>query len=305
MCKRLIFVCFALAILCGPDRLFAQFTDPHSYDNTPIGTNQLELVYAYAHSNASIDTSLVLGGAKFNLSQGSVSYTRHFGISRHLVWVQANVPIASLSGSVVGTHLQGSTTGFGDSGFEFAALLKGGQALKASEFENHEPTTILGVSFSVTAPTGQYDPNRLLNLGSGRWSFKPEIAIVHPFGPGKKWQADGYMNVYFFTDNTSYRGSEILRQQPLPGFEGHVSYSFNDKVWASFDTRYSFRGTTDVNGVDQGNAQRNFGLGSEINVSFNSRSALVFVFERALVHHNGPSATGFAIKYDYSWGEGY
>src|SRR5689334_17716242 len=106
-------------------------------------------------------------------------------------------------------------------------------------------------------------------------------------------------------DNTSYRGREILRQQSLPGVEGHISYLFNDALWASVDTRYSFRGTTFLNGVNQGNPQQNFILGSEMNVSLNSQNSLVFEFAKAVVHENGPALTGFSVRYDYTWGKAY
>jgi len=45
MCKRLLFVfCFVLAVLCAPDQVYAQFTDPRTYENTPVGLNELEVV---------------------------------------------------------------------------------------------------------------------------------------------------------------------------------------------------------------------------------------------------------------------
>jgi len=283
----------------------AQFTDPRNYDNTPVGVNQLELSYAYAHSNASIDTSIIVAGAQFNLNQGTLDYTYYFGFLHRLAWVEPSVPIAGLNGSITGTNIRGSTTGAGDSNYQVALLLKGGPALTMSEFANYKPTTTVGVSLSVTAPTGQYSPDKVLNLGSDRWSFKPEFALSHPFGPEQKWEWDAYANVYFYTDNTSYHGVEILRQRPLPGLEGHISYSFNNNVWASLDTRYSSRGVTLLNGVSQDNPQQNFTLGSEVNLSLNSQNALVFVFATALVHKNGPVYTGFSVRYDYSWGKGF
>jgi hypothetical protein len=142
-------------------------------------------------------------------------------------------------------------------------------------------------------------------LGSHRWSFKPEIALTHPFGPEQKWEFDAYANISFYTDNASYHGREILGQQPLPGLEGHISYSFNDSVWVSLDTRYSFHGTTFLNGVTQNNAQRNFILGSRMNISLNPRNSLVFEFAKALVHDNGPALVGFSVKYDFTWGKAY
>ena len=303
MNKRLLFAFLSVAVLHIPNRACAQFTDPRNYENTPVGINQLELSYAYVHANTSIDTSLVISGAKFDVSQGAVAYTRYFGFLHRLMWVEAGIPIAGLGGSISGTNIQGSVTGTGDSTYSVALLLKGGPALSMAQFDGYKPTTILGVSLIITAPTGLYNRNKILNLGSDRWSFKPEIALSHPFGPGRKWDFDGYANAYFYTDNTSYHGKEVLRQEPLPGLEGHISYSFNDSLWASFDTRYSFRGATLVNGITQNNAQQNFILGSEMNIALNSRNALVFEFAKALVHSNGPALVGFSVKYDYKWGK--
>lgn len=298
-------VCFALAFVSVPDRGYGQFAEAHHYDNAPVGVNQVELAYAYGRSNTSIDTSLVVAGAKFNLNQGAITYTRSFGLFHRVSWLEASVPLASLGGSVSGTNLHGSVTGTGDSSFAATALLRGGPGLSVAQFAEYKPTTTVGVSFTVTAPTGQYSASKLLNLGADRWSFKPEIAISHPFGLEQKWQCDIYAHGYFFTDNTSYRGREVLRQQPLPGLEGHISYFVVNNIWVSIDTLYSFRGETVVNGVNQNDAQKNFALGSELNVSLNRQNTLVFQFAKALVHQNGPAITGFAVKYSYSWGKGY
>jgi len=300
MNKRLL-ACLAFAFLYTPHRASAQFTDARAYDNTPVGTNQLELSYAYVHANASLDPSLIIAGASLNVNQGIIDYTYYFGLFHRLAWVEAGVPLAGLSGSVAGTSVHGSTNGAGDSSYQLAILLKGGPALTVEQFENYKPVTSLGLSLTITAPTGSYQPNKILNWGSDRWSFKPEVALDHPFGADQKWEFDIYGNVYFYTDNTSYRGKEVLRQQALPGVEGHISYSFNDRVWLSLDTRYSFRAMTFLNGVSQNNAQQNIILGSELNISLSSQNSLTLEFAKAIVHQNGPAATGFSVKYDYTW----
>jgi hypothetical protein len=115
---------------------------------------------------------------------------------------------------------------------------------------------------------------------------------------------DAYTNVYFYTDNRTYRGVEILGQDPLIGVEWHLSHDFNDTVWASLDTRYSFRGTTFLNGVNQNDSQNNFLLGAEVNVAMNARNSLVVVLGKAFVHNNGPSTSGVGVRYAYSWGNG-
>jgi hypothetical protein len=297
-------ICLALVVFHFPGQLYAQFTDPRTYDNTPVGVNQLELVYGYAHANASIDTSIIVAGAEANLNQGTPTFTRYFSLVRRLAWLQAGVPLAGLDASVTGANIHVSDTGSGDSSYQFAMLLKGGPALSVEKFASYKPTTTIGASLTVTAPTGSYHADKVLNLGSNRWSFKPEFAVSHPFGAKQKWEFDAYANVYLYTDNDSYQGTQTLRQQALPGLEGHLSYSFSSRVWASLDTRYAFGGDTFVSGVNQNNVQQNFILGSEVNVSLNSQNSLVFELAKALIHQNGPTVTGFAVKYLFSWGKG-
>jgi hypothetical protein len=304
MYRRLLFVGLVLAVLCSPDQARAQFTDPRAYDNTPVGVSQLELAYAYAHANASIDIALIIAGAEFDLNQGTVEYIRYFSFFHHTAWVSASVPLTGLNGSVNGTSIRGSVNGAGDSSYEWAILVKGGPALSLKQFAAFKPKTSVGLSLSITAPTGEYRANKVINLGSDRWSFKPEIGISRPFGSTQKWVFDAYASAYFFTDNTSYHGVEILRQQPLPGIEGHLSYSLTDNFWISLDTRYSFRGDTLVGSTDQNNPQQTFILGSEASVAVNSRTQLVFKFAKALVHQNSPAYTGFSVEYIYSWGKG-
>jgi hypothetical protein len=303
MNKRLLLTCVALLTLHAREAC-AQFTDPRNYDNTAIGINQLEFNYAYLHANASIDTSLIVTGANLDLNQGTIDYKRYFGFLHRLMWLEAAVPVAGLGGSVSGTTIQGSTTGAGDSSYQVAMLFKGGPALTVVEFQNHRPTTTLGGSFTITAPTGLYNSNRILNLGSDRWSFKPEIAFTHPFGAEQHWEFNAYANVAFYTDNTSYHGKQILGQDPIPGFEGHISYSFSNSIWASVDARYSSRGTTFLNNLSQNNRQQNFILGSEMGISLSSRNSLLLEFAKAVAHHNGPALVGFSVRYDYTWGKG-
>lgn len=291
----------ALLVLCLAHCAFAQFTEARTYVVTPVGTNQLQFGYTYVHANASLDPSLIVAGANVNLNQGAVTYTRYFGLSHRAAWVEASFPVASLNGSIGGTGIQGSTTGAGDSSYSIAMLLKGGPALNVTQAETYKAVTVIGVSFTMTAPTGSYDPNKILNLGSDRWSFKPEIGVSRPFGAEGRWELDAYANAYFYSDNVSYRGHEILNQEPLPGIEGHISYSFLDSLWASFDTRYSFRGTTSVNGINQNNPQSNFVLGSELNVALNAHHSLVFEIANAPVHRNGPALVGFGVKYQFTW----
>src|SRR3974377_2109568 len=101
----------AIAALCFPRMLCAQFTDARNYAEGAGGLNSFEFDYAYVRANASIDTSLVVGSANLDLNKGTFSYTHNFSMFGQLAWVTANVPFASLAGSVSTRDISGSTPG--------------------------------------------------------------------------------------------------------------------------------------------------------------------------------------------------
>ena len=302
MHKRNLSAWIAVCAIYFPCAVYGQFTDPRTYANAPVGVNQLELDYTYATADDSIDTSLAIGGSHLEVNELAVAYIRTFGIMRRLAWVKASVPFAYISGSVGGSGQSRSVAGAGDASLQLTSVVLGGSALSVADFEKYEPTTTVGVSLTVSGPSGQYDPNKVVNLGSDRWSFKPEIGISHPFGSDQKWVVDGYFYVYFFTDNTEYHGKEVLRQEPLPGLEAHISYSITRDLWVSLDANYAFRGTTFVDGVDQNDAQKNLNVGTETYWTLSSRHSIAFLFAKSVMHENGPIFTEVALKYFHSWG---
>ena len=295
----------ALAVSLLPSLAHAQFTDPRYYDNFPVGVHQFELGYAYVHANASIDPAIIIGNAKLNLNQGLIDYTYYFGFLRRTAWVSPAVPVANLNGAISGTQINGSIVGAGDSSYQAAILLMGAPPLSPAEFDKYHPITTVGVSLTMTAPTGLYRPGKLLNLGSNRWSFRPEIGVSHPFGPKKKWVFDAYVNSSFYSVSASQGSTNRLHQKPLPGLEAHISYSLFSSLTGSIDTRCSIFGDQTLNGQDQHNRQKNFLLGSEWALSVNPKNTFTLELAKALVHQNGPAIAGLSMRYDYFWGRGY
>ena len=119
--------------------------------------------------------------------------------------------------SGAGQHLYRS--GLADSVYRFSVNLKGGPAMTPQEFSKWKQKLLLGASLKVIAPTGQYDPTKLINWGSNRWSFKPEFGYSQRWG---KWVLDGYAGAWFFTTNHDfwsrnayYPGTRSQSQSPI------------------------------------------------------------------------------------------
>ena len=73
-------------------------------------------------------------------------------------------------------------SGLGDPRFRFSINLFGAPALSAKEFANYQQDLIVGASLQVSAPLGQYDDSKLLNLGNNRWSFRTGTGFFQGVG---------------------------------------------------------------------------------------------------------------------------
>ena len=93
----------------------------------------------------------------------------------------------------------------------------GAPALTAAEFKNYRQDFILGASLRVIAPLGQYDSDKLVNIGTNRWSFKPEIGFSKAFGP---WTVEFTPGVTFYTDNGDFFGGKTREVAPLVAAAG-------------------------------------------------------------------------------------
>ena len=103
-----------------------------------------------------------------------------------------------------------------------------------NEYANWRQKMLLGASFTLVAPTAQYDPSRLINQGSNRWGFKPELGFSHGRG---NWLFDAYGAAWFFTINPEFfshndlsPGTNTKAEAPVGAFEGHLSYDVKPRL---------------------------------------------------------------------------
>ena len=147
----------------------------------------------------------------------------------------------SANGLVAGRPREREMSGLGDPRFRLSINLLGAPALSAQEFANYQQDLIVGASLQVSAPLGQYDDTKLLNLGNNRWSFRPELGISKAWGP---WTVEVAPSVTFFTDNTDFFGDRTLSQAPIYAVRGDIVYHFESGVWVSLDGTYFTGGRT-------------------------------------------------------------
>ena len=146
----------------------------------------------------------------------------------------ANLPLASGSweGQLEGQDTSRAVTGFGDPRVALSLNFVGAPALRARDFGSYRQTTIVGAILRVTVPLGQYDPSKLINLGSNRWTFRLQVGASHAMGP---WILEAYAAGWFFTTNPNFFGGSKLEQHPLATFKLHFIRSLGRRFWIALD----------------------------------------------------------------------
>jgi Putative MetA-pathway of phenol degradation len=165
---------------------------------------------------------------------------------------------------------------------------------------------LLGASLKVEAPTGQYDPTKLVNWGTNRWSFKPELGYSQRFG---NFFLDSYAGVWFFTQNSDfwsrnpyYPGTRSQSQAPIGAFEGHLSYNFNPRLWASLDGNYWFGGKTSINGVVNPVSQlSNSRIGGTVAFPIGKHQSLKFAYSNGTYIRFGGNYQNVSLAWQYAW----
>ena len=274
--------------------------EPGAYGRAPVGSNFILFTYAYQSGDVLVDSSLPLKDVSIRLNIGSVAYGRTFGLFSKQTNIVAAIPYirGSAQGLVFEQLTKVTRSGVGDLRLRFALNLHGAPALSPREFAKYKRRTVVGASLTVIAPTGQYDPARLINLSANRWAFKPEVGISKPAG---KWTIEAAGGAWLFTPNKDFFGGHRREQSPLMSLQGNLIYTFKPRLWIAGSGTYYRGGHTTVNGVENADSQANSRYGTTFSYPLTKHQALKVAASRGLTARFGGKLSSIAVGWQYSW----
>lgn len=281
----------------------AEDLEPRSYANTPVGINFLLVGYSEIDGSVTANPSVPLQNGKIRIKSAVFAFARSLDVWGRSGKFDIVVPRAHLKGSALfaGEPKERDVTGLIDPRFRFSVNLYGAPALPLAEFAGYQQDVIIGASLAITAPLGQYDADRLVNLGNNRWSYKPELGISKRLGPVTLELAAA---TTFYTDNDDYLGHSTASQDPLYQLQGHVIYAFSNGVWVSLDTTYFEGGSTSINGVANHDFQENTRYGATLTLPVNRNNSLKLSASNGAYSRTGSEYDGFGIVWQYRFGGG-
>lgn len=295
-------------LLCSPCTVMAQDLAPRAYVITPTGSNAIILQYSYLGGSVEFDGTVPITGAKASVNLPILGYYHALDFFGRTASITVSLPygVGDFRGTVMQAPAYTHRSGLLDSFVRFSVNLKGGPAMRLSEFAKWRQKTLLGASLKIVAPTGQYDPTKLINLGSNRWAFKPEIGYSQRWG---HWVLDAYGAVWLFTANPEFfshnmfvPGVQTQTEQPTGAFEVHLSYDVKPRLWVSLDGNFWFGGKTSLNGVQNPiTFQRNSRVGATGSVPLNRHQSIKVSYSNGAYVRYGGNYQSVSVGWQYSW----
>ena len=289
-----------LALLVLPLGASAQELEPGAYWPIARTLNIITAVNSFNWGDIAFDPSLPIEDGSARINTSVVAFTRAFGLAGRSANLGVSVPIVAghLEGIYLGEPAEASRFGLGDPRVRLAMNLYGAPEMTPAEFATYQQQTIVGVSLTVAPPLGQYDSSRVINLGTHRWSYKPEVGFSQTLGP---WVVELMAGVWVFTDNDEFRVTRTRTQAPIVATQAHLTYKFTRTRWLAADANFYTGGRTSIDGVQNLDLQKNSRVGATFSSAIGPRQAIRMAVSRGAYTTIGADFTTIAVSYSYAW----
>jgi hypothetical protein len=289
--------------------VFAQDLAPRAYLITPVHSNAVTLTWSFYSGEPNFEGAAPIKGANGIYSAFVSSYSHSlnfFGRSANFL-VALPYGVGNLTGDVPVKERSVYRSGLIDFNARFSVNLIGGPAMSTQQYLKWKQKKILGASLKVIAPTGQYDPTKLINWGINRWAFKPEIGYSQRFS--ERWVVDGYAGVWFYTSNPRFFSVPLPGPQtraPVVSLECHLSRDLPRlqglRGWASLDGNFWYGGMATLQGIpNPSTRQTSSRLGATISLPYSKHQGLKLSYSNVIFNQFGGDYRQFQVAWQYSW----
>ncbi|NRB42169.1 MAG: transporter [Pseudomonadales bacterium] len=256
---------------------WAMDPQPRQWSHLPMGASFLGIAYAKTTADIYFDPALSLQDVEMDIDTIAFKYIYGFEMLGKSARVDVVLPYqhGHWKGRVDGVEQAISRKGMADSIVRVGINLLGAPALNGKHYLQYRlgknSETIIGTAMVLRLPTGQYDSDKLINLGNNRYSLRPQLGVTHMAG---SWTAELTAELSLFSDNTDFNQGQRLEEEALYFVHAHIIYSFRPGVWLSASTGFDDGGKTRVNGKVTTEHKRNTGWALSAAYPINKKSGL-------------------------------
>jgi hypothetical protein len=268
------------------------------YWPSPKGTKVLVTGVSHVTGDVLFDRNVPLYGAESDINVGILAYMQTLGLWGRTSNFLLELPYSwgNTKGFVGETPAQSDFSDFGDLRFTMTVNLLGAPSMTLEEFIEFRaaPRPIIGASLKVVAPTGQYDSDKLINVGANRWATRLQLGSIVPLTP--TWLLELEAGAWLFGDDDEFLPGE-REQDPVYSVQANLVKRFQPGFWASIDLTYFDGGRQTIGGVELDDVQHNVKLGGTVVIPFAGRHAIKIGYANGVVTSYGTDFDQFLLTY--------
>lgn len=321
-----------LATLLAPMAATAQMYGPRQFLPAPTGTSVLTISSFYTQSNTIVDTNIVFPQLNVDTVVVAPSLSHFFPIGGQLAQATVAVPYVwanvALSESTTGLAVSPARDGFADSYAHLTVGMINAPALDPKSFAgfmaSHNPRVVGFGLLGTYLPTGAYDTQRAVNIGTNRWTLRAGVPLTvrlsDTWAPGRTSTLEVLPTIDVFTPNNDpanpsfdfqIRGRNVGRalsrrlpdlyqttQDPLAALELHLTHDLNRQLWVSLDSYSKLGGETYADGEANSNQQLWTALGGTLGGSPWSGARLAAT-GGGVIGRNDNSPNGWLVRLQF------
>jgi hypothetical protein len=281
---------------------FSQDLEPRAYTNIPRGLNFVLTGYSYSQGGVVFDPTIPLQNADIHIHGTVFAYARSIKVGPMSGKVDVILPYGWLSGSAEydGQVVTREVSGLADPRIRMSVNFIGAPSLPLSGFKDYKQNFVAGASLQIFLPLGQYDPSRLVNLGTNRFTIKPELGMSKAIG---HMQLELTGGIAFHTVNNDFYNGKTRSQAPIGSLQGHINYNFKKGVWAAIDGTYYWGGHTTVDGIQGDDLQKNTRLGLTVAIPLGIHQSIKINLSTGVSTRTGSDYDVAGLMWQYRWGK--
>jgi Putative MetA-pathway of phenol degradation len=289
-----------VALALGAQSAAGQELEARAYAPNPVGARFAVMSWSHSDGDMLLNDSAPIKDFEVRANSLAAGIGGTFALWDRLASAALGAPYVdtTATGLLYGVPARADRTGVADLRLRLTLSLLPGSAQSLADFTRSPPDRTLGVSLVVSAPTGEYFEDKLVNIGTNRWAVRPEFGGSRRFG---RWNFDGSLGVWLFGDNDAYLGRKERSQDPLTTLQGHVSYTFAPRLWLGLSGTWYTGGTTFVDGVSDRNRQANSRAGLTLAIPVGKRNSVKLAWSKGVTARFGGDLETYSLSWQYLW----
>jgi len=276
------------------------------WDINAAGSQQFDPAH-YIYPNSDVEASVFIGmwGRHFTLFNRPSVVSVALAGGNVDVEVDTTVVPPVLPGIPTGSSsFSQSSSGYADPTGSLLINLVGTPPLKSNvNLLNYEPTWTLDAQVMLAVPIGEYDDDKVVNLGLNRWWGRIAFPMKYHFGVFSR----GYMSsleltpsVWLFGENDDFVG-QSLENDPLWQLEAHLTHDFTSRFFGSVDALYRSGFQSEIDGMEVGDDVDVGNVGFTFNFQVTDNVALRTSYLSNVFGDNNLDNSILKMMFAYGW----